>query len=382
MNRLQKGNDLIYFDSAATSLQKPRQVGDAMISAMYAMASPGRGGHKPAMLAADTAFRCRSEIAELFRVSQPDQVVFTMNATHGLNIAIHDMVESGDRVVVSGYEHNAVTRALHLYGAKTDIALSPLFDPDAAVRAFREKLPGAKAAVVCHVSNVFGYILPIEEIAALCRTEGVPLLVDASQSAGCVPVDFEALQAEYVAMPGHKGLLGPQGTGVLLCRHIPKPLLAGGTGSESRNQEMPDILPDRLEAGTHNITCIAGLLEGVRWVKRRTTQRILAHERQLLKEMTERMRRIDGMRLYISPDPTIQTGVLSCNYKTADCETLAEFLGEQGVAVRAGLHCAPLAHSTAGTIDTGTVRFSFSPFNSSAEIAQAYERLKICVKKV
>ena len=380
MHRIPAGK-LIYLDSAATTLQKPPRVREAVLRAMQTMASPGRGGHRPAMLAAETAFACRSELAALFHVPEPDNVVFTMNATHALNIAIADLVSPGDRVVVSGFEHNAVTRALALHGAEIDVAASPLFAPNAAVEAFRRKLPGAKACVVCHVSNVFGYILPVREIAEVCRSEGVPLIVDASQSAGSVPVDFSQLGADYIAMPGHKGLFGPQGTGVLLCGRTPRPLLAGGTGSESKRIEMPEYLPDRLEAGTHNVPGIAGLLEGVRFVRTRGTERILQHERALLRQAAGMLSGIGGMELFLSTEPEYQAGVLSLRHRDTDCETLASRLGEKNVAVRAGWHCAPLAHRTGGTYDTGTLRLSFSPFNSAAEIAEMAERIKICVKK-
>ena len=372
---------LIYLDSAATSLQKPPQVGRSMLHAMQIMASPGRGGHRPAMLAAETVFLCRCEAAELFHVPEPERVVFTMNATHAINIAINDLVSPGERVVVSGYEHNAVTRALQLHSAQMDVAASPLFDPAAAIEAFREKLPGAKAAVVCHVSNVYGYILPIREISALCRQNGVPLLIDASQSAGCVPVDFARLDAAYIAMPGHKSLLGPQGTGILLCSRVPKPLIAGGTGSESRFQEMPLFLPDREEAGTHNVPGIAGVLEGIRWVRKTGVERILQHERQLTRRAANALSQVDGVHIFAADRPENQAGVLSFQCDLADCETLSAELGEMGIAVRGGCHCAPLAHETGGTLDTGTVRASFSPFNIPEDVDALANSVKKCLKK-
>lgn len=377
-----QNSKLIYLDSAATSLQKPPLVAKSMLRAMQTMASPGRGGHKPAMLAADTAYACRSEIAELFGVSEPERVVFTMNATHAINIALSELVQAGDRVVVSGYEHNAVIRTLHLLGAEIDVAASSLFDPDAAIQAFRNKLHGAKAAVLCHVSNVYGYILPLEEIAALCRFERVPLLLDASQSAGCLPIDFEKLGVRFVAMPGHKGLLGPQGTGVLLCSEPVRPLMAGGTGSDSLQMTMPEFLPDRLEAGTHNITGIAGLLEGVRWVKRKTPSGILAHEQALLHACAERLSLCNDIELFTSNHVAQQAGVLSCRVREMNCELLAEQLGAAGIAVRAGYHCAPLAHKSGGSYDSGTVRLSFSPFNTFSEVSIAAETLISCVKNL
>lgn len=206
------GDGMIYLDSAATSLLKPPSVVRATAMAMRTMASPGRGGHSAAMRAADTVFACREAAARLFHVPEPERVVFTMNATHALNIAIHSLVSPGDPVVISGYEHNSVTRPLHALGAQVRVAESPLFEPEAAVSAFRRALPGAKAAVCTMVSNVFGYLLPVREIAELCAAAGVPLIVDASQAAGCIAFDAAALGAAFVAMPGHKGLLGPQGT--------------------------------------------------------------------------------------------------------------------------------------------------------------------------
>ncbi len=361
---------MIYLDSAATTLQKPAAVARASAWAIDHLASPGRGGHRPAMAAADTAFACREEAAALFHVPEPEQVVFTFNATHGLNIAIRTLVRPGSRVVISGYEHNAVTRPLHaIPDLELRVARSPLFDRAAALEAFRQELDrGADAAVCTHVSNVFGFILPLEEIAKLCRERGVPLIVDASQSAGCLPLDFGALGAAFAAMPGHKGLYGPQGTGLLLCGADPEPLLAGGTGSESRLQTMPAFLPDRLEAGTHNMAGLAGLLEGLRFVRRRGVENIAAQESLLIRTMGEGLGEIPGVRTFLARDPMAQSGVLSFQLEDMDCEQAGEQLGEAGFALRAGLHCAPLAHESAGTLDRGTIRASLSVFNTHREV--------------
>ena len=244
---------MIYLDSAATTFQKPAAVPRAVLQAMRTMSSPGRGGYESARLAEETLFRCRKSAAALFSVPSEEQIVFTMNATHALNIAIKSLVRPGGRVAVSGYEHNAVTRVLHALRAEVIVAAAPLFSPQETLEAFEGALKaGVDAAVCTHVSNVFGDILPIEGVAQLCRSSGVPLIIDASQSAGVLPIDCKMLGAAFIAMPGHKGLYGPQGTGLLLCGGEALPLLQGGTGSESLRQEMPDFLPDRLEAGTHN----------------------------------------------------------------------------------------------------------------------------------
>ena len=356
---------MIYLDNAATSLLKPPEVARAMLHAMRTMASPGRGGHEPAALAAETAYKCREELSQFFHAPGPEHVAFTMNATHALNT----LVRAGDRVVISGYEHNAVTRPLHMLGADIDVARSPLFDQPAALEAFRAKLPGARCCVCTHVSNVFGFVLPVEGIAELCREQGVPFVLDASQSAGVLPVDMEYLGAEFVAMPGHKGLLGPQGTGVLLCRGRAEPIMAGGTGSESRSQSMPQSLPDALEAGTHNIPGIAGLLAGLRYVERCGLEAIDSRERALKALMCRRLEAAPGLEVFASDGA--QAGVLSVRSRAIGSEELAAALAEKGVAVRAGLHCAPLAHESAGTIEGGTVRFSFSPFNNAREVERA-----------
>jgi len=207
---------MIYLDYGATSFSKPPQVRRAVAEAMASCASPGRGGYPQAMEAAERVYACREEAAALFDCD-PERVVFTMNGTHGLNIAIRSLVRPGARVVISGFEHNAVTRPLYALGARVTVAGRRLFAPEDTLHTFREALRGAEAAVFTHVSNVFGYILPVEELAALCREAGVPFIVDAAQSAGSLPVSLRKWGADFIAMPGHKGLLGPQGTGLLLC---------------------------------------------------------------------------------------------------------------------------------------------------------------------
>ena len=209
---------MIYFDSAATTLQKPAAVARAVAEAINTVTTPGRGDHPAARRAAEVMLSCRTEAAELFHVARPENVVFTCNATHALNIAIKSLVKPGDTVVISGYEHNAVTRPLTAIGDVTvKVVNGRLFDPEQMAEGFARALTGeVKAAVCTHVSNVFGYALPVGEVAALCRERGIPLIVDASQSAGILPVDVMGWGAAYAAMPGHKGLYGPQGTGLLL----------------------------------------------------------------------------------------------------------------------------------------------------------------------
>ena len=361
---------MIYLDSAATTFQKPPAVSAAVRQALETMSSPGRGGYPAAMKAAETVFECRLELADLFRVENPERVVFTMNATHSLNIAAKSLVGRGDRVVISGYEHNAVTRPLVAVGAKISVAKAPLFRPDAVEEAFFHLITPETRAVFCnHVSNVFGFVQPIERIAEICCQRGVPLVIDASQSAGILPLDLNLLRTAFVAMPGHKGLYGPQGTGVLICGEDTevRPLMEGGTGSMSLKQEMPDFLPDRLEAGTHNVPGIAGLLEGVRYVRRQGIESVCLKERRMTLFLAEELKRLSGVRVFSETGLRNQTGVLSLVTEGKDVEGVGAALAERGVGVRTGLHCAPLAHSSAGTLKTGTIRLSVSNFNTLEE---------------
>ena len=345
---------MIYLDNGATSFHKPGEVVRAVREAFASCANPGRGGYPASMAATERVFRCRERAAEFFDC-QPEQAVFTSNCTHGLNIAIHSLVKPGARVVISGFEHNAVTRPLFGLGAERVAAGRKLFDRADTLQRFQDALKqGADCAVFTHVSNVFGYILPVEEMADLCRQYGVPFIVDAAQSAGTLPVSLTKWQANFIAMPGHKGLLGPQGTGILLCADGAQPLIRGGTGSESRLQDMPDYLPDRLEAGTVNVPGIAGLEAGMAWLQRRGIGNIFREERCQARRCAEGLEKL-GMRVYAGED---QAGTVSFQ-AGLDCEEAAERLAKQGIAVRAGLHCAPLAHESAGTLETGTVRVSF-----------------------
>lgn len=363
---------MIYLDSAATTMEKPGAVPRASAWAMTHLASPGRGGHAPGMGAAELMYRMREQAGRLFHVDDPERVVLTSNATHGLNIAIRSLVGPGGTAVISGYEHNAVTRPLYaIPEVNVKVAAGPLFDPDGVYAAFEREITPDVDAVVCnHVSNVFGFIQPVERIAALCRERGVPLIVDASQSAGVLSVDMEGWGAAFIAMPGHKGLYGPQGTGLLLCGAQARPLLYGGTGSLSAKQEMPDFLPDRLEAGTHNVCGAAGLLEGMKFVARTGIDKIHRHERALAGRMMDALERRPGVTVFRGHGGS-QSGLCSVILDGLDCEEAGEALAKRGIAVRAGLHCAPLAHQTAGTMETGTIRFSFSAFNRSDQADRA-----------
>ena len=371
---------MIYLDSAATSLMRPQSVEYAMLDALRNMASPGRGGHVPAMKAAETVYACRCAAAEFFKADDAERILFTFNATHALNIAIKSIVCSGDRVLISGFEHNSVTRALRAAGAEIIVAGRKLFDPTDTIKSFERLVKQADAVVCTHVSNVFGYVLPIYEIAALCRKYNRPLIIDASQSAGMLPVDQSLLQADFIAMPGHKGLMGPQGTGILICGRTPAALLHGGTGSDSISQSMPDYMPDIGEAGTHNVCGIAGLKAGIDYIRARGLSSLLRHEISRKSLAVKMLSDCDALELFYA-DGELQTGVLSLRCKSIDCEYMASELAARGVCVRSGLHCAPLAHESAGTLDTGTVRLSFSPFTTAEETVMASRHIKSLCKR-
>lgn len=355
---------MIYFDNGATSYPKPAPVIRAVEQTMRRGGNPGRGGYGASMAASRSIYAAREAAGRLFRCP-PEQVVFTMNGTHGLNLAIHSLIPLGGRVVISGFEHNAVTRPLYALNAKITVAGRRLFCWEDTLEEFRKALKqGADGAVITHVSNVFGYILPVEELGKLCREFSVPWILDAAQSAGSLEVNWEKLGAEFIAMPGHKGLLGPQGTGLLLCGQSGTPLLFGGTGSDSLAKTMPESLPERLEAGTQNTPGIAGLAAGMDYVNRIGTQKIARRERALA-GCAARLLRRRGYRVFSGEH---QSGTVSF-LGEEEPEALAAFLAHRGFALRAGLHCAPLAHESAGTVKTGTVRLSFGHGNTMAELS-------------
>lgn len=372
---------MIYLDSAATSLQKPPVVARACSYAISHYASPGRGGHKPAMDAAAAAFACREAAARLFQVPKPEQVVFTNNATHGLNIAIKALVRPGGTVVISGYEHNAVTRPLHAIPDVTvRVAAGQLFRPEETVEAFRKALtPEVTAAVFTHVSNVFGMILPIQELARLCRERGVPFILDASQSAGCLPVHLEELGAAFIAMPGHKGLYGPQGTGGICVRPgiTVRPLKSGGSGIHTYLKEHPHEMPTALEAGTLNGHGVAGLHAALGFLKETGTDTIHKKEIGLMRRFLDGIKDIPGLKLYGDFSTDQRAAVVALNLGTYDSSEVSDELSfEYGISTRPGAHCAPLMHQSMGTVDQGMVRFSFSWFNTEEEIDAAVKALK------
>lgn len=345
---------MTYLDHGATSFPKPRAVTNAMVCAMDNCANPGRGGYRASLNASQILLGCRERAGELFSC-QPEQVVLTNSCTHSLNMAIRTLVKPGSRVLVTGFEHNAVMRPLYALNAKIHIAGRKLFDWEDTLTRWEASLKqGVDVAVFTHVSNVFGYILPVERMAQLCRAYKVPFIVDCAQSAGTLNVSLQNWGADFIAIPGHKGLLGPMGTGLLLCGREPAPLLHGGTGSQSEDFRMPAFLPDVGEAGTANVPGFAGLSVGMDYLLKTDPKMLYERENKQMYCCAKRLEKL-GYRVFFGENQCATVSfVPDCG-----CEELAEQLGKRGICVRAGLHCAPLAHESAGTLDTGTVRISF-----------------------
>lgn len=372
-----------YLDNAATTLVKPRAVGEAVHRALTGAAGYARGSYAAAQRAGDLVYDCREQAAALFGLYDPSRVVFTQNATHALNIAIHALARPEMKVAVSGFEHNAVMRPLALHGIDPAVLHTPLWQPERMVQEVRRALgEGTELFILNHVSNVFGAVCPLDEIGRLLSAAGVPLILDASQSAGVLELDVSRLPClAAVCMPGHKALYGPMGTGLLLAlddRLASRPLMAGGTGSLSESMNQPDFLPDAQESGTPNVPGIAGLAAGIRFVRSVGAANIAAHERKLVRELARALEANERLEVFSHPS---QTGVLSVRVKGVPAEQAAAQLADAGIAVRAGLHCAPLAHRTAGTEETGTVRLSFSFYSTPGQAEQAAEAFKL-VKKL
>lgn len=376
---------MIYLDNAATTWPKPACVSAAVRAAMERYgANPGRGGHTMGMAASAEVYRCREVAARLFHLENPANVVFTLNCTMALNIVIKGIAALGGRIVVSSLEHNAVMRPLYACSPSRpiyDVAQVTPGDEEQTVAAFRRAITPETRAIICiHASNVFGVALPIRRLGQLARERGVLFVVDAAQSAGVLPIDMQADCIDCLCLAGHKGLYGPMGTGMLLCggNWLPPPLIQGGTGSQSRLLEQPEDLPDRLESGTPNTAGICGLRAGMEWVMKKGIETIRRQEMTKLAFFYDRIRQINGIRLYTPRPGTFpDTPVLSLNLNRIPSERLAALLNPYGIAVRAGLHCAPCAHQQFGTLQTGTVRIAPSVFTPAADLERTAKILSV-----
>jgi cysteine desulfurase/selenocysteine lyase len=373
---------MIYFDNAATSWPKPPTVAAAIAECLSeAGGNPARSGHRMSIAAAHIIENAREALADLLGTDDPAQIIFTHNATHALNIALYGLLRPGDHVVTTSLEHNSVMRPLrHLESLGVEVTVVPAnADATVEVEPMRRALrPNTRLLVTTHASNVTGTLIPMDELAALAKQNAISYLVDASQTCGAVPIDVQRLGVDLLAFSGHKGLLGPTGTGGLYVRDgiAPTPLMRGGTGSDSAHEIQPEFLPDALESGTLNVAGIAGLKAALEFVSDIGIPAIQAHERELVEHFLSGVAKVPGVVVYGASDPNLRCGVVSFNVTGAVPSEIGLILDQSfGIMARTGLHCAPSAHRTLGTFPTGAVRFSFGWFNTLAEVDSAIEAL-------
>ena len=381
---------MIYLDNATTSFPKPPQVYEAVDRFIRTIgASAGRSAHDHSLKADRLVFSVRELVAALFHVGDASRIIFTLNATEALNLALLGLVREGDSVVASSFEHNSVMRPLRFLQNERRVKVEIIpcgpageFDLVRWEAALQNR---PRMAVVNHGSNVIGVIAPIEAIGALCRKYGVLFLVDSAQTAGIVPIEADRACIDLLAFSGHKGLLGIQGTGGLYIRKgiDPRPLKFGGTGSNSESDEQPLFMPDRYESGTQNVPGLAALRAGVAFVMEQGIGEIFSHESRLAGEFFREAQTIPRMRIHGPRTPQNMLPTISVTFDGLDNGIVAQRLNDEfGIAIRVGLQCAPMAHRTIGTFPKGTVRFSFGYFNTEEDAAQAVKALReICSGK-
>lgn len=365
---------MIYLDNGATSFPKPLSVRQNVdISLKKFSANPGRSGHSLSLRAAKEIFECRKRLKELFNVNSEEEIIFTENCTMALNTVIFGLLSEGDHVLISSMEHNSVTRPLESLKDKgvTYSTFDYSYDDNETVDNVRNLIKTETKLVICtHASNVFGFRFPIERICALCHAYGILFCVDSAQSAGVFDIDVGTNQYDFVCMSGHKSLYGPMGTGVLILnnRNL-KPLLYGGTGTESVKKSQPEGLPEKFESGTQNMNGISGLKAGVDFVKNRGIKNIYNHEYKLAKRL---FNGLANNRKVITYNKSFDYGkvapVVSFNIDGVYSEDLVAKLNKYGIMTRGGLHCSPLAHTTMNTIENGTVRVVPGAFNTINDI--------------
>lgn len=381
--------DRIYFDNAATAFPKAPGVGDAMKHYIdHIGCNVKRGVYKSSLSAEETVFETRERLCRLFNFDKAENIVFTLNITYGLNFLLKGILKHGDHCIVSSMEHNAVMRPLSQLkvrdvsfsrvqcGACGRISISELE---------KEITDNTKAVVMTHASNVCGTVLPLHEVGKLCSERGLFFIIDSAQSAGILNLDFKALHADAIAFTGHKGLLGPQGVGGFLINdraaRVMDPLISGGTGSFSEFEEQPEYMPDKFEAGTANLPGIFGLHAALNYLEQVGIDAIREEEMRLAKAFMEDVSGIPGLEIIGLRGTEGRTAVVSLNFTEKDNAEVAYALDQDyGIMTRCGLHCAPSAHKTLRTFPDGTVRFSFSHFNTLAEIELAVDAIRKIIK--
>lgn len=380
-----------YLDNAATTYPKPKEVLYAIFNYMNDIgASPGRGGYSAALQSDRLVFDCRETIARFFNFNKPENIIFTSNVTTSLNILIKSIVKEDWHVITTSMEHNSVLRPL--FGLKNSgkIELDVINCSNEGIiniDDFKECInKNTKLVVMSHASNVIGTIQPIKEIGKICKKNDIIFILDSAQSAGVLPIDFLDLSLSALAFTGHKSLLGPQGIGGFIIsdelNNIATPFIEGGTGSLSYSTSQPDCLPDKFESGTLNTVGIVGLLEGIKYINKRGLNDIYEEEKSLTSMFIEGLLNIPSISIYGTPNSTKRLSSISINSDKINNSEFGYTLdNEFGIMVRTGLHCAPLAHKTIGTFPTGTVRFSFGPFNDKKDISYALNSINSIIKR-
>lgn len=378
--------EAIYLDNAATSYPKPEEVYQAVDKAMRLGASPGRGGYQQALSAERLVFETRELLAELFNAADSERIIFTANATTAINQALFGLLQAGDRVVTTSIEHNAVTRPLRALQDRGVEVVKVAADPASGIvsaEALKDACLVAKTRLllVNHCSNVFGGLQPIEALGPWCHQQDILFMVDGSQTAGCFSLDFQKLEVDLFAAPGHKSLLGPQGTGFLYVdkRLALTPLIYGGTGANSHSDLPPEELPERLECGTFNLPGLAGLNAALAFISKVGVEQIRQHEMQLLDYLLHGLRQINGVTVYGPDSLELRGAAVAFNIGQHDPAEIGFALDQdENICVRVGLQCAPDAHRSIGTYPQGTVRVSPGYFTTETELKrfiQAIERI-------
>ena len=378
---------MIYLDNAATTLHKPPQVAEAVLHAMTTMGNAARGAHSGALEASRTVFGTREKLARLFACQRADHVVFTANSTEALNIAISGLIHKGDHVISTDCEHNSVLRPLYRLEEERGVALDfvPADRRGLVDYADFERLmrPDTRAVVCTHCSNLTGNILDIGRIAGIAHSRGALLIVDASQTAGTVPIDMQALGVDVLCFTGHKGLMGPQGTGGLCIRPGVEidPWKVGGSGVHSYDRHQPREYPTRLEAGTLNSHGIAGLSAALDVILERGVADIRRTEHALMQRFYDGVRGISGVTVYGDFSAPERGAIVALNIRDYDSSAVSDELAvTYGIATRPGAHCAPRMHRALGTTEQGAVRFSFSCYNTEREVDAAIAAVRAIAK--
>ena len=373
---------MIYLDNAATTIHKPEGVAQAMVQALSSLGNSGRGAHEATLDASRIIYGTREKLARLFGIKDPMRIAFTCNATESLNIAINGLFEKGDHVITTMCEHNSVLRPLYrLEKNGVELSILPADSKGVPMYGELERLiqQNTRAIVITHASNLSGNVTDLGRVSAIAQKYKLLLVVDASQSAGCIPIDVEKMGIDVLCFTGHKGLMGPQGTGGIYVREglEIRPLKVGGSGVHSYDREHPKEMPTALEAGTLNGTGIAGLFSSLDFILDTGVEAIHKKEMKLAKRFFDGIKDLPEVTVYGDWQNSERTAIVSVNLGTEESGQVSDWLWEDyGIAVRAGAHCAPLMHKALGTEKQGAVRFSFSYFNTEEEVDAAIQALK------